>query len=78
MKAITIRDTNGKLVCFGPAGRGYDPGVPVDCVKAIEDDYEVVRNEYADNYVAPVIADPIKDRLDALEAQIGLLNAKQI
>lgn len=45
MKAITVRQA-GVLIAFGPAGRGYDPGVPDGAVKAIEDDYNTVQDEY--------------------------------
>jgi len=46
MEAIVVRETGtDKLICFGPAGRGYDPGVPAGAYKRIEPDYEAVKAE---------------------------------
>ena len=46
MKAITVREPQGKLIAFGPDNGMYDPGVPVGSTKAIEDDYDKVLAEY--------------------------------
>jgi hypothetical protein len=53
MKAVTIRK-DGKLLCFGPDDGNYEPGVQVDAVRAVEDDYNVILAEWnADRALDP-------------------------
>ena len=46
MKAITLRKLDGTIVCFGPDNGGYDPSPVLDTVRRVEDDYDVVLQEW--------------------------------
>lgn len=76
MKAITIRDANGILVCFGPEGRGYDPGIPAGHVKAVEDDYNSVVAEYKTIQDSLPIEKTISERLVELDTRLKVVERK--
>jgi len=49
MKAITVRDATGKLICFGADDGNYAPdmsGKPVGAVKSSDEDYDTVLAEW--------------------------------
>ena len=76
MKAIVVRDSNMKLVAFGPASGDYSPGVPAGCTQYVEDDYAAVAAESAASYTPPV--DPIEvlqDKVADLESRLSTAEA---
>ncbi len=70
MKAIVVRDGTGKLICFGPEGRGYDPGVPTGMIRSIENSYDDILTEWQQTYIPPVIVTETDAKLASLEQRI--------
>ena len=74
MKVITIRNS-GVLIAFGPAGTGYDPGVPLGAVKAVEDDYVLVLAEYASDRTGDIPVVTLDEKLASLQTQIDSIKS---
>jgi hypothetical protein len=74
MKAITVRDKNGILICFGPASSGYDPGVPLNATKVIEDSYETIVTEWNALHANDVLPKSLEQQVAELQIQVATLN----
>jgi hypothetical protein len=78
MQAITVRDGNGMLLCWGPLNRSYDPGVPEGAVKAVEDSYDAVVAEYAVLQANTPVVLSLEAKVATLEAQVATLNEAMV
>lgn len=78
MKAITVRDSGGKLICFGPDNGMYDPsmnGKPAGAVKTVESDYQAVYDEFQIT-TRPDLLKQTQDQQDTgLEAKLDAILA---
>ena len=71
MRAITVRNGLGQLICFGPADGMYKPGIPLGCTQQVEPDYDVVCQEWITRMALIPQPKTIEERLSALEARNG-------
>ena len=71
MKALVVRDTTGKIVCMGPDDGNYNPGVPPNCTKAIEPDYDTLLKQHNNDLALRPRSASIEERLKAVEDQLA-------